>query len=161
MPAWRNELSNFTGLPVRRWLLKKSYTSSPTIAKLSDWLIDQDIYVNDNNMYNLDTNEIIERIIMDANSLNIVSDGSETKSIRNIIHIYKQDGNFDLVTLNDARGHNLITRINYVFVIVKMGKSAIILSKGNWFEKSIKKETGVVWRMTSSAALSIVTLPET
>jgi ribosomal protein S4E len=94
-------------------------------------LIDQDIYVNDNNMYNLDTNEIIERIIMDANSLNIVSDGSETKSIRNIIHIYKQDGNFDLVTLNDARGHNLITRINYVFVIVKMGKSAIILSKGN------------------------------
>ncbi len=60
--------------------------------------IDQDIYVNHNIMYNMDTKEIIERIIMAANSLNIVSDGSKTKSIGKIIHISNQEGELDLMT---------------------------------------------------------------
>jgi ribosomal protein S4E len=102
---------------------------------------DQDICVNDNIMYNMDTKEIIERIILAANSLNIVSDGSRTKSIETIIHISNQYGDFDLVTLNDVRGHTPTIRISYDFIIVKIGKSDITLPKGNRFENSIRKET--------------------
>ncbi len=64
--------------------------------------IDQDIYDDGKIMYKLDTKEIIETIIMAAKSLNIVSDGSNTKRFGTIIYIAKQYGNFDLVTFNDA-----------------------------------------------------------
>ncbi len=104
-------------------------------------VINQDIHVNDHIMYNINIKEIIKRIIMAANILNIVSDGLSTKKIETINLIFKQDGNFDLVTVNDARDYTFNTRINYVFIILKSDKSAITLPKGNWFENFIQKET--------------------
>jgi ribosomal protein S4E len=79
--------------------------------------IDQDSHVNKNIMYKSDTKEIIDRITMIANSLNIVSDGSNTKRFGTIIHIAEQYAKFDLVSLNDARGHTFNTRIIYIFII--------------------------------------------
>ncbi len=92
---------------------------------------DKDIHVNYNIKYNLDTKEIVERILLAANGLTMISVCSNTKRVGTITHISKRVGNFDLVTLKDARGYPFTTRINYVFVIKKIGKSATTLPKNN------------------------------
>jgi small subunit ribosomal protein S4e len=102
---------------------------------------DKDIHVNDTIKYNLETKEIVEKIPMAVNNLAMIADGSNTGRVGTIIHISKLDGNFDLVTLKDARGHTFTTRINYVFVIGKNGKSAITLPRGDGLKYSIQEET--------------------
>jgi small subunit ribosomal protein S4e len=102
---------------------------------------DKDIHVNDSVKFNLDTKEIVEKIPMAVNSLAMISDGSNTGRVGTIVHISKLDGNFDLVTLKDARGHTFTTRINYVFVIGKNGKTSIALPRGDGLKYTIQEET--------------------
>lgn len=102
---------------------------------------DKDIRINDTIKYNLDTKEIVETYPMAVNSLAMVSDGSNTGRVGTVVHISKLDGNFDLVTLKDARGHTFTTRINYVFIIGKNDKLAITLPRGDGLKYSIQEET--------------------
>jgi small subunit ribosomal protein S4e len=101
---------------------------------------DKNIHANDTIKYNLETKEIVETLPMAVNSLAMVSDGSNTGRVGTVVHISKLDGNFDLVTLKDARGHTFTTRINYVFIIGKNDKSAITLPRGDGLKYSIQEE---------------------
>jgi small subunit ribosomal protein S4e len=102
---------------------------------------DKSIHINDTIKYNLETKEIIESFPMAIGSLAMVSDGSNTGRVGTVVHISKLDGNFDLVTLKDSRGHTFTTRINYVFVIGKNEKPAISLPRGDGIKYSIQEET--------------------
>lgn len=101
---------------------------------------DKNIRINDTIKYNLDTKEIMESYSMANNSLAMVSDGSNRGRVGVITHISKLDGNFDLVTLKDTRGHTFTTRINYVFIIGKNEKSAITIPRGDGLKYSIQEE---------------------
>ena len=100
----------------------------------------KDIKMNDTIKLNLETKEISESYPMAVNSLAMVSDGSNRGRIGTIVHISKLDGNFDLVSLKDARGHTFTTRINYVFIIGKQGKPGITVPRGDGLKYSILEE---------------------
>jgi small subunit ribosomal protein S4e len=102
--------------------------------------VDKNIHINDTVKYNLDTKQIVESYSMAVNSMAMVSDGTNTGRVGIITHISRLDGNFDLVTLKDARGHTFTTRINYVFVIGSHDKAAITLPRGNGLSYSIQEE---------------------
>lgn len=101
---------------------------------------DKDIKINDTIKYNLDKNEIEASFPMAVHSLAMVSDGTNRGRVGTIVHISKLDGNFDLVTLKDARGHTFTTRINYVFIIGKGEKPAITLPRDQGIKLSILEE---------------------
>lgn len=77
---------------------------------------------------------------MKEGNLAFVSDGSNRGRVGIIHHITKFDGNYDIVSLKDEKGHIFTTRINYVFIIGKGDKSAIKLPKENGIKSSILEE---------------------
>jgi len=101
---------------------------------------DKDIRINDTVKYNLEKNEITERFPMAVNNLAYVMNGSNRGRIGVINQIAHFDGNHDLVTLKDVKGHIFTTRISYVFVIGKGNTSAIALPKENGIKLSILEE---------------------
>jgi len=102
--------------------------------------VDKDIHINDTVKLNLDKNEIVEKYSMSVNNLAYVMNGTNRGRIGVINHIAHFDGNFDLVTLKDVKGHTFTTRINYVFVIGNGNNSAITLPRENGVKLSIIEE---------------------
>lgn len=103
--------------------------------------VDKDIHINDTIKYNLEKNEVVEKYAMAVNNLAFVMNGSNRGRIGVINHIAHFDGNHDLVTLKDAKGHIFTTRISYVFVIGNGNTPAITVPKENGIKLSILEET--------------------
>lgn len=101
---------------------------------------DKDIQLNDTVKYNLESNEVVERYPMAVNNLAFVMNGTNRGRIGIINHISHFAGNYDLVTLKDAKGHLFTTRINFVFVIGNGNNSAITLPKESGIKPSIIEE---------------------
>ena len=101
---------------------------------------DKDIHLNDTVKFNLDNNQIVEKYSMAVNNLAYVMNGTNRGRIGVINHIAHFAGNYDLVTLKDAKGHLFTTRINYVFVLGNGSASAITLPKENGIKLSILEE---------------------
>ena len=101
---------------------------------------DKDININDTIKYNLDNNQIVEKYSMAVNNLAYVMNGTNRGRIGLINHIARFAGNYDLVTLKDAKGHLFTTRISYVFVLGTGNNAAITLPKENGIKLSIMEE---------------------
>lgn len=100
----------------------------------------KEVTINDTIKLNLDNNEIVERYPMTVHNLAYVENGSNRGRVGVISHISHFDGNHDLVTLKDAKGHLFTTRSSYVFMIGNGNNSAITLPKENGIKLSILEE---------------------
>ena len=101
---------------------------------------DSAIGVNDTIKFNLETKQVEDFFPLAAHTLAYVSDGTNRGRVGSIVHIAKLDGNFDLVTLRDAKGHAFTTRANYVFAIGRGNTPSITLPRGNGLKLSIIEE---------------------
>ena len=101
---------------------------------------DKDISVNDTVRFNIQKREIEEFFPMAPGSMAFISDGTNRGRVGTISAIHKMDGMLDLVTLKDLAGHTFTTRINYVFVVGKSGKSSIALHRDKGVKKTIIEE---------------------
>lgn len=97
--------------------------------------------INDTVKYNLESGEVGERYAMAVNNVAFIMNGSNRGRVGIITHIAHFDGNHDLVTLKDAKGHIFTTRISYVFVIGNGSTPVIGLPKENGVKTGILEET--------------------
>lgn len=102
--------------------------------------VSRDITINDTVKLDLESGEISERYPMTVNNVAFVMNGSNRGRVGVINHIAHFDGNHDLVTLKDAKGHLFTTRTSYVFVIGNGSTPAITLPKQNGVKLSILEE---------------------
>lgn len=102
--------------------------------------VDKEVGMNDTVRLNLDNGEVTERLPMVVNNLAFIMNGSNRGRVGIITHISHFDGNHDLVTLKDAKGHLFTTRSSYVFTIGKGNSSSITLPKENGVKLSILEE---------------------
>lgn len=100
----------------------------------------KDATINDTVKLNLDNGEVTERFPVAVNNLAYILNGSNRGRVGVISHIAHFDGNHDLVTLKDAKGHVFTTRVSYVFIIGNGNTSAITLPKENGIKQSILEE---------------------
>lgn len=100
----------------------------------------REVTMNDTVKLNLDNGEITERYPMVVNNLAYVMNGSNRGRIGIVNHIAHFDGNHDLVTLKDVKGHLFTTRSSYVFMIGNGNNSAITLPKQNGIKLTIAEE---------------------
>ena len=96
--------------------------------------------INDTVKYNLESGEVGERYAMAVHNVAFIMNGSNRGRVGIITHIAHFDGNHDLVTLKDAKGHIFTTRISYVFVIGNGSTPVIALPKENGVKTSILEE---------------------
>lgn len=96
--------------------------------------------INDTVKYNLESGEVTERYPMAVNNVAFIMNGSNRGRVGIITHIAHFDGNHDLVTLKDAKGHIFTTRISYVFIIGNGNTPVIALPKENGLKLSILEE---------------------
>lgn len=96
--------------------------------------------MNDTVKLNLETKQIEDFFPLAAHSLAYVSDGTNRGRVGAIVHIAKLDGNFDLVTLRDAKGHAFTTRANYVFAIGRGTTPSITLPRAAGVKLTIIEE---------------------
>lgn len=101
---------------------------------------DPKIKIHDTIKFNLDTKEVGEVYPFEVGNVAFISDGSNRGRVGIILNIARLDGNHDIITLKDARGHTFTTRVGYVFVIGKGEKPVITLPKGEGLSYSIMEE---------------------
>lgn len=99
-----------------------------------------DVKIDDSIKYNLETKEIPAFYSFKVGAIAMVCDGSNRGRVGHIIHISVLDGDNDLVTLKDVKGHTFTTRINYVFVIGDEKNAAVTLPAKEGVKSSIIEE---------------------
>ena len=100
----------------------------------------KEVSLNDTVKLNLESGEVGERMPMAVNNVAFIVNGSNRGRVGVISHIAHFDGNHDLVTLKDTKGHVFTTRSSYVFVIGNGSTPSIGLPKENGVKKSILEE---------------------
>jgi len=101
---------------------------------------DKEATINDSVKLNLENGEVVERYPIAVNNVAFIQNGSNRGRVGIITHIAHFDGNHDLVTLKDAKGHVFTTRSSYVFVIGNGNTPVITLPKENGLKLSILEE---------------------
>lgn len=99
-----------------------------------------EVNINDSIKYNLETKEIPQFFPFKVGALALICDGSNRGRVGNIIHISKLDGDHDLITLKDIKGHTFTTRVGYVFIIGDEKNAAITLPKAEGVKQTIIEE---------------------
>ena len=101
---------------------------------------DPSIEINDTVKLNLDSNKIDQIFKMKVDNVVYVTNGNNRGRVGVVKHINKFDGNNDLVTILDTRGHTFTTRVSYVMTIGTGSKPVITLPKDDGLRKSITEE---------------------
>lgn len=101
---------------------------------------DSKIKMHDTIKFDIEKKQVVETYPFDIGNIAFISDGSNRGRVGIITRITKLDGANDIVTLKDARGHELSTRIDYVFIIGKGDKPVIALPRGDGISLSILEE---------------------
>lgn len=77
---------------------------------------------------------------MKVGNIAFVMNGNNRGRVGLIDHITKFDGNYDLISIKDSKGHVFATRTDYVMVIGNGDKSEIVLPRDKGLRKSILEE---------------------
>ena len=77
---------------------------------------------------------------MKVGNIAFVVNGNNRGRVGVIDHINKFDGNYDLISVKDDKGHVFATRTDYVMVIGRGNKSEIGLPRDKGLKKSILEE---------------------
>jgi len=101
---------------------------------------DPSIRVNDTIKFDLEEKKIVDFVKYEVGNLSYVTGGRNIGRIGKIVKIEKHPGSFEIVHLEDLRGHQFVTRVANVFVIGKGEESLITLPKSKGIKLSIAEE---------------------
>jgi len=98
------------------------------------------VKVNDSIVLDVATGKIKDYIKFDTGNMVMVTGGHNLGRVGTIVNRERHPGSFDIVHIKDTLGHQFATRLNYVFIIGKGGKSWVSLPKGKGVRLSIAEE---------------------
>ncbi|KAJ1914468.1 40S ribosomal protein S4 [Tieghemiomyces parasiticus] len=101
---------------------------------------DPKIKVNDTIKLDIATSKIEGFLKFELGNLAMVTGGSNTGRVGNIVAHDRHDGGFDIMHIKDAAGNEFATRLSNVFVIGRGSTAWISLPKGNGVKLTIAEE---------------------
>jgi len=98
------------------------------------------VKVHDTVQVDINTGKIIDYIKFDNGNMCMITGGHNLGRVGTVVNRERHPGSFDIVHIKDSVGHTFATRLNYVFIIGKGGKSYVSLPKGKGVKLSIADE---------------------
>lgn len=101
---------------------------------------DPALKVNDTVKFDIATGKMTEILKFELGAMVYVTKGHNAGRIGTLMHIERHLNSFDIVTIQDSKGHTFATRLTNIFVIGSGSKPVISLPKGRGIKKTIIEE---------------------
>lgn len=101
---------------------------------------DPELKTNDTVKFDLATGKMSDIIKFELGALVLLTRGHNAGRVGTLLHIEHHENSFDIVTIQDAKGHKFATRLANVFCIGSADTPLVTLPKDRGIKKNILEE---------------------